>query len=310
MIRNVVIIGSGPAGLTAGIYTARAKLNPLIIEGELSGGQLMTTTMVENWPGSTSIPGPDLMMNMRDQAIHCGAEVISENVTSVDFSSLPYKITYGNGKTVETKAVIVATGASHKKLGCPGEKEYWGKGVTVCATCDAPFYEGKEVIIVGGGNSAMTEADYLTRFASKVTVIHILDKITANDPIKDRVLVHPKVNFIYSSTVTEIHGNGENVTGVITTHQQTGEKTRVKTDGVFIAIGLKPNSDLFKGQLDMDKYGIIQLTSHTQTSKPGIFAAGDIVDYRYKQAITSAGDGCKAALDCEIYLTGQVTGSY
>lgn len=305
MVRKVIIIGSGPAGLTAGIYTARSKLSPLIIEGEMPGGQLMTTTAVENWPGVTSIQGPDLMINMRTQTEQCGAELLMENVVDVDFSRPPYTLKTSGGKTFQAESVIIATGASHKKLGVPGEKEYWGRGVTVCATCDAPFYEGKEVVVVGGGNTAVTEAEHLAKYAKKVTIIHILNKLTATDPIKDKVLENPRVEFLYSSTVKEIHGNGEHVNKLIIENQLTNNLSEFKTDGVFVAIGLKPNTDIFKGHLEMDQYGIIKRTGETTTTKPGIFAAGDVVDYIYKQAITSAGDGCKAALDCERYLTGQ-----
>lgn len=304
MVRKVIIIGSGPAGLTAGIYTARSKLQPLIIEGEMPGGQLMTTTAVENWPGYVSIQGPDLMIGMRDQAAHCGAELLMENVVSVDFSQRPYSLTTSSGTTFQAESVIIATGASHKKLHVPGETEYWGRGVTVCATCDAPFYEGKEVVVVGGGNTAVTEAEHLTKYAKKVTVIHILDKLTATDPIKDKVLAHPQVEIIYSSTIKEICGDGDRITHLVIENQLDKSTINYPTDGLFVAIGLKPNTDLFKGQLEMDQYGIIKRVGETETTKEGIFAAGDVVDYIYKQAITSAGDGCKAALDCERYLTG------
>lgn len=309
-IHNVIIIGSGPAGLTSAIYTGRAKLEPLVIEGDTPGGQLMGTTAVENWPGVTSIQGPDLMANLKNHATECGASFLADSIVSVDFSARPYKLITKRGKELLTQSVIIACGASHKRLGCPGEAEYWGRGVTVCATCDAPFYKEKEVIIVGGGNSAMTEAEYLTRFAKKVTVIHILDKITATDPIKDKVLVNPKVNIIYSSTVKSIQGNGKKVTSVIIENQLTKECHEQATDGIFIAIGLRPNTALFEGQLGIDQYGYIKTTSRTETEKPGIFVAGDVADYRYKQAITSSGDGCKAALDCEIFLTGTIAVSY
>ncbi len=308
-VHKVVIIGSGPAGLTAGIYTARAKLSPLIIQGDMPGGQLTTTTAVENWPGVSSVQGPALMEDMQKQAEHCGARMLYGKVTRVDLSQKPYVVQVGK-KELLAETIIIATGATHRTLSCPGEKEYWGKGVTVCATCDAPFYEGKEVVILGGGNTAVTEAEYLTRFASKVTVIHILDKLTATDPIKDKVLSHPKVSFIYKSTIVEIIGDGQKVTGVVLEHQETKERTLVPTAGLFIAIGFVPNTDLFKGQLDIDQYGYLILKGKTATSKEGVFAAGDVADYRYKQAITAAGDGCMAALDCEMYLTGGITTVY
>lgn len=304
-IHNVIIIGSGPAGLTAGIYTGRSKLKPLIIEGNQPGGQLTTTTAVENWPSFSSVQGPELMENMRAQAITCGAQIISDNVVSVDFSGSTHKVFTESGEQYHAKAIIIATGAQSKKLGCPGEQEFWGKGVTTCATCDAPFYEGKEVVIIGGGNTAMTEAEHLTHFARKVTVIHILDKLTANDPIKDRVLAHPNVTFMYNSTVKRIVGADFRVTGVEVENQITKEVMPLACDGVFITIGLKPATDIFKGQLDIDQYGYIKLSGKTGTSKAGVFAAGDVADYKYKQAITAAGDGCMAALDCEHYLTGQ-----
>ncbi len=299
---QLAVIGSGPAGLTAAVYASRAKLRTIVIEGPQPGGQLMTTTNVENWPGNVSIPGPDLMINMRSHAEACGAELLMESVTAVDLTKRPFVLTTDAGKTITAQAVIVGTGATSKLLKCPGEKEYWAKGVSTCATCDGPFFEGKNIVIVGGGNTAVTEAEHLTHFAKSVTVVHILDALTANDPIKDKVLAHPKAKFIYSSTVVEIKGDGSHVTEVVLEHQKTKERSILATQGVFIAIGFNPNTGLFKGQLAMDTYGYLTVTNHTRTSVPGVFAAGDVSDYRYRQAITSAGVGCMAALDAQAFL--------
>jgi thioredoxin reductase (NADPH) len=302
---QLVVIGSGPAGLTAAIYASRAKLKTLVIEGTQPGGQLMTTTNVENWPGNVSIPGPELMINMRSHAEACGAELLMESVVSVETTSRPFVVRTDSGKKIMADTVIVCTGATSKRLGCPGEQEYWAKGVSTCATCDAPFFEGKDIVIVGGGNTAVTEAEHLTHFAKSVTIVHILDALTANDPIKDKVLSHPKVTFRYTSTVVEITGDENHVTGVVLEHQKTKERTTLATQGVFIAIGFNPNTSLFKDKLAMDAYGYLTLTGHTKTSVPGIFAAGDVADYRYRQAITSAGVGCMAALDCQAFLASE-----
>ncbi len=302
MIHDVVIIGSGPAGLSAAVYAARGKLSTVVLEGNQPGGQLMTTTAVENWPGNVSIQGPDLMFAMRDHATHYGAQLVTEAVTSVDFSTTPYTVTISSKKTFQGKTIIIATGSSNKKLGCPGEQEYFSKGVATCATCDAPFYRDKDVIVVGGGNTAVTEAEHLTHFAKSLTVVHILDALTANDPIKDKVLAHPKVKFLYTSTVKEITGDGTRVTTAHIENQKTKQVTQLATDGIFVAIGFTPNTQIFKGQLDLNEYGYLTITGHTHTSKPGIFAAGDVSDYRYRQAITSAGAGCMAALDAQAYL--------
>lgn len=302
MIRNLVIVGSGPAGLTAGIYSARAKLKPLIIDGPMPGGQLMTTTKVENWPGEVSIDGPELMIKMREHAQAYGSEFLSESLVSVDFSKRPFKLVTDANRTIEAKAIIIATGAVNKKLSCNGEGEYWGKGVSVCATCDAPFYADKEVVIVGGGNTAVTEAEHLLHFVKKLTVVHILDQLTATDPIKDKVLTNPNARFIYNSTVVEINGDGNQVKNTIIENQKTKERTTLTADGVFIAIGFKPNTTIFKSQLEMDEFGYLVVHNHTRTSVEGIFAAGDVADYRYRQAVTSAGVGCMAALDAQFFL--------
>lgn len=298
---NLVIIGSGPAGLTAGVYSARAHLKPLIIEGKNPGGQLMGTSFVENWPGEKSIMGPALMMKMRDQAKEHGCIFLAQNVVSVDFAQRPFTITTDK-KTLLADAVIIATGSSPKRLNIPGESTYWGKGVTTCAVCDGAFYKDKKVIIVGGGDTAMEDASFMTKFTNSITVVHILETLTASPIMQDRVVNNKAINVIYSSTLSEIKGDGNKVTHAVITNQKTKEATTVDVDGIFIAIGLTPNSQPFKGQVAMDTWGFIQLEKNTQTSVAGVFAAGDIVDYRYKQAITSAGSGCMAALDAQWYL--------
>lgn len=305
MVHNVAIIGSGPAGLTAGIYAARAKLEPIVIEGGLPGGQLMNTMAVENWPGMVSVQGPDLMIDMRKQAEVCGCSFVPGKVVCVDFSSTPYSLFLDDETVIQAKSVIIATGSSNKKLGCPGEAEYFAKGVSICATCDAPFYKDKDVAIVGGGNSAVAEAYHIAHFARKVTMIHILDSLTANDPLKDKVLADPKISIIYNATVKEIVGNGNNVTHVVVEDQKTKELTDVPASGVFVAIGFYPNTKFLGDHLAVDQYGYLARKGNTGTSKEGIFAAGDVADYFYRQAITSSGMGCMAALDCQAYLSKQ-----
>lgn len=302
---DVVVIGSGPAGCTAGLYTARGNYTTLVLEGLQAGGQLTTTTYVENWPGEQSILGYDLMDKLKNHAQHCGAQFLAEQVVQVNFDTYPYTLTTDSNKTITARSIIIATGSSHKKLGCPGEAEYFAKGVATCATCDAPFYRDKNVVIVGGGNTAVTEAEHLAKFAKQVTIIHILNELTATDPIKFKVLNDPKISFIYNSTVTAIEGNGEHVTQVMVENQHTKKSSIVATDGVFIAVGFYPNTKLFANALECDQYGYLKLTGHTQTSKPGVFAAGDVADFKYRQAITSAGVGCMAALDAQNFLAQQ-----
>jgi thioredoxin reductase (NADPH) len=301
---NLVIIGSGPAGLTAGIYAARANLQPVIVEGKDAGGQLMGTTYVENWPGNRSILGPQLMMNMREHAKELGCTIVSGWVTSVDFSKAPFVINLPNEKKLHALSVIIATGATAKRLGCPGEDHYWGKGVTTCAVCDGTFYKDLPVVIVGGGDTAMEDASFMTNFTDQITIVHIQDKLTASAAMQERVLNNPKIKIIYNSTVTEIKGDGNKVTGVVITDQKTSQKQERDFSAVFVAIGLNPNTELFKGQLELEKNGYLKLTNHTHTSVPGVFGAGDVSDYRYRQAITSAGAGCMAALDAEKYIKG------
>jgi thioredoxin reductase (NADPH) len=301
-IHNVIIIGSGPAGLTAGIYTARAFLKPLLFEGSAPGGQLMGTTAVENWPGNKSIMGPQLVMNMRDQAQHLGTTIISEQVTDVDFSQKPFTITTNNQTIYKAHSVIIATGASANKLGCPGEQDYWGKGVTVCAVCDGAFYPNKKVVIVGGGDTAMEDASFMTKYTNDITIVHIFDKLTASAIMQQRVLTNPNIKILYGHTVTEIVGNNNHVTHVVVTNKKTEQSTTLDVDVLFLAIGQKPKTELFKEQLELDKMGYIITKNGTLTSVAGVFAAGDVVDFKYRQAIVSAGNGCMAALDCQRFL--------
>lgn len=301
-IHNLIIIGSGPAGLTAGIYASRANLNPLIIEGKNPGGQLMGTSHVENWPGNKSILGPTLMMQIRDHAKHFGTQFLSEEVAQVDFSQRPFTIITNRGKQLRAHCVIIATGAIPNRLGCPGESEYWGKGVTTCAVCDGAFYPDKNVLIVGGGDTAMEDASFMTKFTNKITIVQNLGHLTASAAMQKRVLENPDIKIIYNSTVSEFKGNGQHVSSVIIQNQKTGLQDELPIDGAFLAIGLRPSTEIFKGQLDLNKWGYIEVKNHTNTSIPGVFAAGDVEDYRYRQAITSAGSGCMAALDAERYL--------
>lgn len=299
---KLVILGSGPAGLTAAIYAARAGLTPLVIEGDSPGGQLMGTTYIENWPGIPSTLGPTLMMDMRKHAIHFGTRFMSQQIASVSLCERPFALTTHKHALIVCDALIIATGATPKRLGCPGENLYWGKGVTTCAVCDGSFYRDRPVIIVGGGDSAMENALFMTNFTKDITIIHILNELTASKAMKDRVLAHSHIKIIYSSTVTEILGNNEHVEHVVITNIETGIYATLQTDAVFIAIGLVPNTQLFKDQLALTSYGYVVLHDHTHTSITGVFAAGDVADNRYRQAITSAGTGCAAALDAERYL--------
>lgn len=300
---KAIIIGSGPAGLTAGIYLGRAKFEPLLIQGTQPGGQLTSTTDVENWPGKKAVMGFKLMMEIKEHTEHSGCKIISDTVTKVDFSKKPYIVFTESGKKLKTESVVIATGAANKKLGIPGEQEYWAKGVSVCATCDAPFFQDKNVVIVGGGDSAVTEAEHLTHFAKKVTIIHITEELTSKDPIKDKVLENPKVEIIYNSAVKKIEGDDRKVTQITIEHQKTGDTKKISTDGIFIAIGMKPNTAFLKDQIELDDYGYVVLKGKTVTSKNGIFAAGDVADFTYKQAIVASGFGAMAALDCQRYLS-------
>jgi thioredoxin reductase (NADPH) len=301
--RKVVIIGSGPAGLTAALYTARANLKPLLIEGLEAGGQLMLTTMVENYPGyRDGIMGPDLMAEMRAQAQRFGAELVQGNVTSVDACSTPIVV-----KTEETeyqsKTLIVATGASAKLLGIPSERTLMGHGVSTCATCDGYFFRGAEIAVVGGGDSAMEEAVFLTRFAEKVTVVHRRDTLRASKIMQDKARANPKIAWLLNSEVEEIKDTGKGeVTSMVVRNTRTNAVTDVPVSGVFVAIGHTPNTSLFRGQLEMDQNGYLITHDGAKTSVPGVFACGDVQDHIYRQAITAAGSGCMAALDAEHYI--------
>ena len=301
-MHNVVIIGSGPAGLTAAIYTARANLSPLLIEGWQAGGQLTTTTEVENYPGfAKGIVGPELMKEMRAQAERFGTDFLTGDVSAVDFKNRPFTITIDSDQTIQTKTVIIATGASAVQIGLPNEKRLTGHGVSTCATCDGFFFRGKELIVVGGGDSAMEEANFLTRFASKVSVVHRRDKLRASKIMQDRAMKNEKISFIWNSVVEDILGS-DVVTGVRLKNTVTGKTSEVSCAGVFIAIGHRPNTALFAGQLDMDQKGYLITNNGTATSVPGVFAAGDVQDSKYRQAVTAAGTGCMAAIDAERFL--------
>ncbi len=300
---KLIIIGSGPAGLTAAVYAARANLKPLLIEGSSPGGQLMGTTYVENWPGEKSILGPKLMANMRDHAKHFGTEFVDGEVVKVDFSQHPFTIHTTRDRQFKAHCVIIATGAVPNKLGCAGEADYWGKGVTTCAVCDGAFYPDKRVVIVGGGDTAMEDASFMRKFTDKITIIQIEDKLTASHAMQQRILSDPKIAVIYNSTVTQMRGNGEHVTSITVKNKLNDSSIDMDVDAVFIAIGLRPNTAAFEGQLALNKWNYIEVQNGTKTSVDGVFAAGDVFDYRYKQAITSAGSGCMAALDAERWLS-------
>ena len=304
--REVVIIGSGPAGLTAALYAARANLRPLLIEGLEAGGQLMLTTMVENWPGfRDGIMGPDLMTEMRVQAERFGTEVLQGNVTAVDLRKRPFTIMLEGGRTVTTTALIIATGASARWLDIGSDRKLSGHGVSTCATCDGYFFKGKPIAVVGGGDSAMEEAIYLTKFATKVTVIHRRDTLRASKIMQDKAFRNPKIDFIWDSEVIDVADldKGE-VTSLAIRNLKTGVVRNLAVDGVFIAIGHTPNTTLFKGQIELDQNGYIVTHGGTRTNIPGVFAAGDVQDHVYRQAVTAAGSGCMAAIDAERYLEG------
>lgn len=302
MMHHVVIIGSGPAGLTAAVYTARANLAPLLIEGWQSGGQLTTTTEVENYPGfAKGIMGPELMKEMRAQAERFGTVFKTGDVTAVDLQNRPFKIVVDGEDTLETKTLIVATGASPITLGLPNERRLWGHGVSSCATCDGFFFKGKELVVVGGGDSAMEEATFLTKFATKVSIIHRRDKLRASKIMQDRAMKNEKIAFVWNSVVEDILGQ-DVVTGVRIRNVITGKVWDLPAAGFFLAIGHRPNTALFAGQLKMDDAGYLQTTQGTATSVPGVFAAGDVQDAHYRQAVTAAGSGCMAAIDAERFL--------
>ncbi|EJW18993.1 thioredoxin-disulfide reductase [Paenibacillus alvei] len=304
-----VVIGTGPAGYTAAIYLARANMNPLVIEGPQPGGQLTTTTEVENFPGfPEGIQGPELMDNMRKQAERFGTEFKTGWVNSVDVSSRPFKLQVEGVGEIVTETLIVATGASAKYLNIPGEQENLGKGVSACATCDGFFFRGKKIIVVGGGDSAMEEANFLTRFASELTLVHRRDELRASKIMQDRAKNNEKIKWGLNRTPIEVISTGMGVTGLKVKNNETGEEEVLETDGLFVAIGHKPNTDFLKGHIDLDEQGyVIVKPGSTETSVPGVFAAGDVHDTKYRQAITAAGSGCQAALDCEKFLEGHIT---
>ena len=301
-MRNVVIIGSGPAGLTAAVYAARANLSPLLIEGWQSGGQLTTTTEVENYPGfAKGIMGPELMKEMRAQAERFGTEFLTGDVSAVDLKTSPFTITIDGEQTMHTKTLIIATGASAIQIGVKNEARLTGHGVSTCATCDGFFFKGKELIVVGGGDSAMEEATFLTKFASKVSIVHRRDKLRASKIMQDRAAKNEKITFIWNSVVEDILGN-DVVTGARLKNLVTGKTTDLSCAGVFVAIGHRPNTALFAGQIEMDAKGYLITNHGTATSIPGVFAAGDVQDSTYRQAVTAAGSGCMAAIDAERFL--------
>ena len=308
--RKVIIIGSGPAGLTAALYSARANLSPLILEGMQPGGQLTITTEVENFPGfPEGIMGPELMDTIRKQALRFGAESEYETVTKVDFSKRPFKILVDE-KEYTADTVIVATGASAKLLNIPSETEYMGYGVSACATCDGFFFKNQEVFVVGGGDTAMEEANFLTKFASKVTLLHRRDEFRASKIMQERVMKNPKVSVTLNSIVDEVLGEVKNgrktMTGLKIKNVKTGEITTVKGDGLFMAIGHQPNTSLFKGILDLDQKDYLTIKAgSTKTNIPGVFAAGDVADSYYRQAVSAAGSGCMAAIDAERFLEAE-----
>jgi thioredoxin reductase (NADPH) len=304
-VRNVIVIGSGPAGLTAGLYTSRANLRPLVIEGLEAGGQLMLTTMVENWPGfREGIMGPELMAEMRAQAERFGAEIVGGNVTAVDLRVEPFTVKTADA-VYHTRALIIATGASARLLGLPSERGLMGHGVSTCATCDGYFFRGKPIAVVGGGDSAMEEAIFLTRFASHVSVIHRRETLRASKIMQEKAFANPKISFEWNSEVEDVKDLSSGaVNAIVLRNNITGERKELPVEGVFVAIGHTPNTSLFLGQLDTDANGYIVTHTGTRTSVPGVFACGDVQDHIYRQAITAAGSGCMAAIDAEKYLEG------
>jgi len=305
---RLLIIGSGPAGYTAAVYGARAMLEPVLVQGIQPGGQLTITTEVENWPGDTMVTGPELMVRMEAHAREMGTRIISEHIASLDLSARPFRAVGDSGAVYTADAVVLATGAQARWLGLPSEQQFQGMGVSACATCDGFFYRGKEVVVIGGGNTAVEEALFLTNFATKVTLVHRRDSLRAEKILQHRLLNHPKVRVIWDHTLEEVLGdtNGGGVQGVRLAHATSGATQELSWDGVFIAIGHSPASDLVKDQLKMQPGGYVWVEpGSTRTSIPGVFAAGDLTDHTYRQAVTSAGMGCMAALDAEKFLAEQ-----
>ncbi len=300
-MHDIIIIGSGPAGWTAAVYAVRSNLKTLVISGSQSGGQLMLTSDVENYPGfPEAILGPELMERMQQQAERLGAEVIVDDVSGVDFKRRPFRV-FVREQTFEAEAVIIATGASAKWLGLPSETLLRGRGVSSCATCDGFFFRGKKVVVVGGGDTAMEDALYLAKLVEHVTVIHRRNRLRASKIMQDRAFKNPKISFLWNTVVEEVLGEGK-VAGVSLKNLGTGEVSTLECKGVFVAIGHEPNTGIFQGQVEMDERGYVRLHGETQTSVPGVFAAGDVDDFKYRQVVTAAGEGCKAAMDAEKYL--------
>src|SRR6266581_4053293 len=303
-VYDVIIIGSGPSGYTAAIYAARANLSVLMFQGYETGGQLMQTTDVENYPGfEEGILGPDMMEKFEAQARRFATEMLTEDVTAVDFNQRPFTLTANSGE-FHARAVIISTGATAKWLGLPSEERLRSRGVSACATCDGFFFKKKDVAVVGGGDTAMEEANFLTRYANHVTVIHRRDSLRASKIMQDRAFRNPKISFMWETDVTEVLGD-DAITGLLLRNVKTGEESVLPVQGLFLAIGHEPNTGLFKGVIDMDQKGYIVPVEYTMTNIPGVFAAGDVTDHRYRQAVTAAGDGCRAAIDLERWLESQ-----
>lgn len=307
-MHQTVVIGTGPAGLTAAIYLARANLNPLVIEGLEPGGQLTTTTEVENFPGfPEGIQGPELMDHMRKQAQRFGAEFVASWVESVDFSGQPFQVKLEGGKTLEASSVIISTGASAKYLGIPGEQENVGRGVSTCATCDGFFFRGKKLLVIGGGDSAMEEANFLTRFASEVKVVHRREELRASKIMQERARANEKIAWALNRAPLEVVTAEGMVKGLKVRHNESGQEELLEADGIFVAIGHTPNTKFLNGAVETDGLGyIVVKPGTTETNIPGVFACGDVQDTRYRQAITAAGSGCMAAMDCEKFLEGSM----
>jgi thioredoxin reductase (NADPH) len=305
-IESVTILGTGPAGLTAAIYTARANLQPLVAEGEQPGGQLTITSDVENYPGfAEPVMGPELMTAFRKQAERFGTRFVQGNVQKADLSKSPFTLEYADGRVVRTQTLIIATGASAKWIGLPSERKYLGKGVSSCATCDGFFFRGQDIAVIGGGDTAMEEATFLTRFAKTVTVIHRRDTLRASKIMQDKAMKNPKIKFLWDSAIDEILGDEKGVTGIRIRNLKSHTTHDLAVHGVFVAIGHEPNTSLFRNQLKCDSNGyLLTQPGTTKTSIDGVFAAGDVADHKYRQAVTAAGTGCMAALDAERFLEG------
>ncbi|MBY0516701.1 MAG: thioredoxin-disulfide reductase [Bacteriovoracaceae bacterium] len=305
-IRPVIIIGTGPAGLTAALYTARAMMKPIVMEGHEPGGQLTLTTEVDNFPGfPEGVLGPELMANMKKQAARFGAEYMPVKATDVDFSKRPYKVTTEKGDVFHAHSIIISTGASAKWMGLPKEKELSGRGVSTCATCDGFFYRNKIVHVVGGGDTAMEDATFLTKFATKVYIVHRRDTLRASKPMQERAMKNPKIEFVWDSEVVEILDDQAGVVGIKVKNLKTNAVTERKTDGLFYGIGHTPNTGFLKGQINLDEHGFIKTVNGPETNIPGVFACGDVQDSYYRQAITAAGSGCQAAIKAERWLENE-----